>query len=50
MAKKLTGIVVGNQARKKAGLRYKISEGYNTQAIAFVKSRALRRRRAKKKR
>jgi hypothetical protein len=40
---KVPGIVTGALARKKAGLKYKLSEGYDTAAQAHVKEKAKKR-------
>ena len=40
MAKRMPGIVVGARARKKAGLNYKINEGWDQAAQQHVKGKA----------
>ena len=46
--KKMPGIVTTAKKRKKAGLRYKLTEGYDRAAQAHVKDKK-RKRKVKKK-
>jgi len=50
MAKKMAGIVTTARARKKAGLRYKLTEGYDRAAQAHVKEMKIRRTKFTKRR
>ena len=46
MTKKKAGIVTGNRARKKAGLRHKVTEGYDQAAKAHIKRKAAQRKKS----